>query len=314
MTLFPKDPTIRLLPLVLGLVIGNARIGWAQDSAEQALTSRGLSLLSRTTTWVNERELQLRKLSKEADSLHRRVGTIEADLVKRIEQNRNRWIAGGAGNRAVEPIRLLGTRSVRRRVIELSQVRYELTSAVRRMRQLATESETIYLALRNEPAVGFALRELGEQHRLGPATKYGIYLKRVPEYESAVLTDWSPIYLQGRELRLSGMLDEEIKVTFSWHPGQKALLIPSSMAEIAGIKVPDDATEVIVRQGDRSVRVRQFALPYLQFGSCLLRDVRAGLLPPEAEDLGASLGEAAFEGYVVTVQRERLRIVFRPTN
>ena len=284
----------------------------AEQTAEEALAERGLSLLAGTACWINASEMQLRRLEQRAAGLHRRSGTLETDLDRQIEQNRQRWTAAGRGRGAVAPQELGSVGAVRTKIIELIDVRLKLTAAVQQMRRLAAKTETAYRPLRDNPTVTSALRELGEAHRLGPARPYKTYLRRLPQYESAVLTDWTPAYLQGQELRFSGLLDERTRVTFSWNPDQELALIPSSMAELAGLEIAADAKEDVLQVGDRMIRVRRFRLRYLQFGNCLLRNVNAALLPPEAEDLGASLGEAAFTGHKVVVQREQLRMVFHP--
>jgi len=298
--------------LLLGSCGALAAAGAGGDDAARAtLNACGLSHLKGTTAWITDGEQQFRRLLQQAENIHRQMTEVGMELDKHVEQNRVRWSAG-ARDRSVAPKQLGGVPLVRSKILRQITLRHDMTSAITKLKRLAIAAETEYQQLRKDPEIGFALREVGDKQRLGPAIPYATYLASLPDYEAAVLTDWIPAYLQGSAIRMSGELAEETQATFSWHPQEQRVLIPMSMAKLAGLRIPEDAARQVIRVGDRSVEVRRFTLPYLRFGRCLLRDLPAYLLSPEAEDIGARFGASAFQGYQVTVQRERLRVLIRP--
>jgi hypothetical protein len=135
-------------------------------------------------------------------------------------------------------------------------------------------------------------------------------LQRLGDAERLVLTRYCPIYLQAGHVRVTGLIEEQSPITFAWSDSsQQPTLITSSAAEAAGIQAPDGAaSETISLSAGRSVEARRIVVPYIRLGACVLRDVSALLLPPEAEDWGNRIGRDALGDHSVKLEPERLRL------
>ena len=82
--------------------------------------------------------------------------------------------------------------------------------------------------------------------------------------------------------------------------------------EAAGLALPAEAPSVPLAMGSgRTLDARPLTVPTLRFGQVVLREVPVYVLGPEGEDLGASIGPAAFAGYDVQEERARLQLTIR---
>jgi predicted aspartyl protease len=86
-------------------------------------------------------------------------------------------------------------------------------------------------------------------------------------------------------------------------------VLTTSTAQAIGLVVPDGAeSEAIQAAPNREVTAKRITIGYLRLGRCVLRGVRAYVLPPEAEDLGNRLGRSALAGHRVRLEPQRLRM------
>jgi hypothetical protein len=185
---------------------------------------------------------------------------------------------------------------------------------VRWIRDLVPELQRQYSALQQEREVTEALARLGPTHRLGPIGGYVDELPRLNVFEPLVLTDWTPIYREAGHLRLGAILDGHLPVTFTWHAGSEPMLITANMAQALGLEalVGGAPRRLAVAPG-REYELRPVRLRSLETGGCRVAGPFALVLPPEAEDLGARVGPAAFPGWQLSLQAEQLKLSFQPT-
>jgi hypothetical protein len=260
-------------------------------------------ILSNAARWQASREQimnlqQMRKALKPGDAKQKQI-----DL--QIEELRKK---------AVEPARLGADPDVRRRLIELLNLRHKLTLAVVEIRTLVPRLEAEYQQLAQDPDVTAAFQRIVGAYRLGPLNvNYPAYVQRLGDYERVVLTPWTPLYLQSDCPRVTGLLNERVPFTFSWQAGSEPTIVTAGMIEAAGLKIPSDAPTIQQTLGrNRKLSVREITLPSVRFGKYVLRELPAYVLPPEGEDLGAQISPRAFALHRAVADLEGLRFTLEP--
>jgi hypothetical protein len=264
---------------------------------------------------------------------------VEKSLEQRIEQNRTAWQASRAPVAALQkalsglqtndpqravlqqqiealqanlapPERLGAKDDVRTQVIAWTSERNELTAASVSIRRALPKLVDRYVELTKDDEVQRALRRTGDGHRLGPLRSYQGELQKLAEYERLVFTRWNPVHWQAGQPRVTGLVNDQSPITFSWsEASQQPTLITATAAEAAGMTVADDAPrESVALERGRKVSARRITVPYLRFGACLLRDVQAFVLSPEGEYWGCHIGHDAFANHTVRLEPERLRL------
>ena len=96
-------------------------------------------------------------------------------------------------------------------------------------------------------------------------------------------------------------------MTFSWHESSGEALLTHSAARAAGIPTSGDK-QFPVRVAGKNYRAVRVTVPYVQVGHHLLKDVSAGVLPPEAEDAGSFIGAGALQGLRANLNEQALRL------
>jgi len=313
----------------------------SRQQALERLGQAGLTRLGQGTVWINANELRLRRLLDALPANRDRILALQSQLEQQAAGNSQRWAALLAARRelrneggrlpaterrrieglvdsllkqAVAPEQLGARPEIRAQVIQLINLRHETLLAVRWTRDLVPELPRPYSALEQEHEVAEALARLGPTHRLGPIGGYADQLPRLNVFERLVLTDWTPVYREAGQLRLGAILDGRLPVTFTWHEGSEPMLITANMAQALGLDalVGGAPRKLAVAPG-REYELRPVRLRSLETGSCRVAGPFALVLPPEAEDLGARVGPAAFLGWVLNLQAEQLKLSFQPT-
>lgn len=213
----------------------------------------------------------------------------------------------------IPPDQLGGQAAVQTALIDLTNRRNSLAACILWIHDTRPVLRTQYETLAEDREVASALKQLGEGHELGSGKDYDSepFLRRLAEYEKHVFTDELPLYRAGGELRVAGFINRT-PVTFTWHDTSEPTMLTASVIEATGLKIRADASRVDRRMPDgRTLAVRQFEIPYLRFGRHVLTNVPALALPPEGENLGVQIGQAAFEGHSPTAEPERFRLVLR---
>lgn len=315
---------------------------WEARPAD-TLAEAGLTRLEGTNFWVLRSEQELRARLNEIPEHRRAIAALEQLLSERIDQNFRQWtalnqadkllennLAALAGNdpargeiakqrtalkaQMIAPDRLGDQAEVRKQLVELTNRRNALWLALANVRHEVPKLADSYAPLSKEAKIAAALGKLGGNHRLGPVKDYGAEVRKLSEFDQAVLTSWVPLYWHGGHLRLSALLNETTPVTFSWSSSPEPIVLTAAMAHAAGIAVPAQAPrkEITLIKG-RTYSAAQIKIPTLRLGKHLLRDVETLVLPPQGEDLGARLSVAAFAGFQAQTQPERLRLNIEPT-
>ncbi len=312
-------------------------------AGERLLRQAGLRRWEGSHVWLLAEEFRLQAWLGELEPVHRRIVRLQSELTETATENQLLWQAtrqqsevlrqklaqAPTGDpkipqwerqlrqlesQAVDPAKLPGRIPVRSSLIQLTDLRLRLALSVLTIRRLHRQIVSEYALLAEEPGILQALRERGENHRLGPLRKgYDARLKRLERHEGLVFSDWTPFYQQGDHTRFGGIVDERVPAVFTWQESSQETLIPATLVESAGLTWLEDAETVeIALESRRRLQTRRVVLPSLRFGGVVLHDVPALMLPPEGEDLGPRIGPAGLSGYRVELEPERLRVRFQP--
>jgi hypothetical protein len=340
----PTGRTMALWSLALCL----AQLAWltAAEPAASAVENflrhvKGLSNIPGGKVWLCGAERTLRNGLASLGDARRELTHQQRALEQRIQQNAQAWetnrqtIAALKAaltktntdaperqriqqqiqlleSQAVEPDQLAGMSDVRARLIRFTNTRQTLALTLLTIQRAVPQMEADYRRLAADLEVQTALRSLGEDHRLGPLETYRAELRRLQEYEQLVLTPWLPIYVQSGRMRVGAILNERAPLTFSWNSDGGPTVLTETMLEAAGVELAADAPTVPLSRGQgRTLNARKMTVPTLRFGQVVLRDVPVHVLGSEGEDLGASIGPAAFAEYDVQEERARLQLTIR---
>lgn len=293
--------------------------------------------------WLASSERRLREHLGGLEETRGNLVKLKAWLDERVERNRVAWVQSRAQletlqqtlqalpsgdakrgalerqraqlqRQGVEPRALGAVPEVRARLIELTNLQSKLILAALAIRELTPQLDVAYQRLAQDREVVRALQQLGAPHRLGPLnTNYRAELARLGEYERLVFTDSSPLYWQGRGLRVGAILNERTPIVFAWESASGPPLLTTGMVEAAGLTIPAEAPRTRLTLPDgRQFETRTLTVPAIRLGQHLVRDLPVQVLPPEGEDLGAQFGPRAFEAYHASAEPERLQFVLQP--
>jgi hypothetical protein len=208
---------------------------------------------------------------------------------------------------SIEPARLGGSGDVRKRIVQLGSERCELLADAAWIRQTVPQLRSDYGRLAANLELAAALKQSSKQ-RLGPQRGYRGDLDRLGEFEALAATRWVPIFQQSGQTRVTALVDDRRTVTFTWsEASDQPVVITASTAEAMGLEGAA-ARETILAAPGRTVQARPIALRYLRLGRCVVQNVPAYVLPPEAEDVGNRLGRTALIEHRVRMEPERLRM------
>lgn len=324
--------------LGFGLLLVLGGLAQADDSAEQLLREKyGLLRLS-GTVWGLPLEEQLREKLAALPTLRESIVLAEKELQSRIESNRLAWQENAPASEALrqslallsptDPRRLAGEQQlqamqllalppdrlganadVRARLIALGQDRSAMVLSLLWIRNAIPKLQQRYEELAQSPDLRHLLKQL-DGTRLGPLKNYTSEARKAAEYDKLVFNSLLPVYFQGGRVRVAVIINEQSSLTCTWSEATDSkLILPASCLEGAGLTLPETATGKTVSLGmDRTLTVRETTLPYLRLGRHVVKDVPAWILPPEGEDLGATLPRQVLTGLRVQIQPEFLRM------
>jgi hypothetical protein len=302
----------------------------------------GLIRRGKSEVWITPREAALRRQLDHLPSLVDRVRADRDSIVEAYNRNAVLWPQRQArepvlkkalselspsdpkrkpleeefknlDRTAVSPEKLGGAPWVQPRLVDLSSGLNAILLGVFAARRDAELLGNEYQTLRQNDDVASALRQLAGGHRLGPLRDYGADLRRLDEFEQFVFSQSTPLYLQSGHLRMGGILDERMPITFTWRESSEPTVITAALAQAAGIVPEDDAPEMPIGcGGGRRLPAKRVVLKSLRFGKHVLREAEAWLLPPEGEDFGCRIGSTAFTGYQVAAEPALLRFRIEP--
>jgi hypothetical protein len=344
MSVFLRWPSLRIVwfSLAMGAVLvlrtgESAKVNQA-DPTWVLRNERGLRKISGGNVWLLPDEFRLQRLLSDLDPLHRQILAQQQSLQQAAARNQVLWETNRQRiealrralsetetdstkkqqieqqireleKQAVEPREWFAVPDIRRRLIELTDLRLRLLLSVLEIRRLHPELMADYASLAEDETVSRALEQLGPDHRLGPLRQeYHGQWKRLEQLEGVVSTDWLPIYRQSGQIRFGGLLEDRVPVTFSWQESYEPTVLAASMVQAAGVVVPEDSPRVPLVLAGRSLTARRIQITSLRLGSARLVDIPVLVLPADAEDLGAWIGREGFGEYAVEIQPERWRL------
>lgn len=193
-------------------------------------------------------------------------------------------------------------------VIRLANARAALTIAAAALRRQLDGFPPEYERLSKVAAVTAALKQLGPPHRLGTGRNYAAdAAERLSRIDKVTQSNVVPIYRDDDHARLLTIVDGATPVTFSIRHSDGPTHLPHSLAKSLNL-LAEDAPEVSYTVGNRKLKCRRIQIKSIAFGNVELRDVEALALPPEGEDLGAKLGNAAYAGHYFDVDFSQLKL------
>jgi hypothetical protein len=314
------------------------------DAAAYLAWNRGLQRVAGGSVWLSSTERQVRANLEVLGSLRRDVLRAQRRLDDRIRKNYVAWEASrqqiaalqqilasrdtkdseerkirqqidDLQSRAVAPDKLGAEPDVRALVIRLANQRNRLALALIALRRSIPRITPEYERLAADTRVQQALEKLGPNHRLGPLSEnYNQHLRNLPEYERIVFTSWVPIYLQSGNVRVDTIVNEQTPVTVTWMTSNEPLVLTDALAEVVGLDRETTISDPLAIQVEpgRTLSAQPVTVDTIRLGRHVVHDVRAFVLPPEAEDLGARMGVATWSEYAVTLQLDGLRLVIEP--
>jgi len=310
---------------------GLTRLGHFWVCRTEVGLRRRLELLPKLEREVLARQQDLKQAIDHNAQRWRQLGMVEASI-RKLEEAIRRTPGNGAARRklekdlqrqretfkrlraqAIEPTRLGGNPQVAPVVVALINARQALAVSLFRIRQDVPALAEQYRVLKADADVSRALTQLGNPHRLGPARRYETVLKSLGRYEKLVFTEHVPVYRESDRLRVGLIVNERYPATFTWRESSEPTIITASLAESAGIEVAADAPTARLTVGrNRQLIIRSTKIRYIRLGKYVFPDVSAYVLPPEGEDLGSQIGQAAMEGCRVVIRPEQLRLAVEP--
>jgi len=318
-------------------------------AARQRLVDLGLSEIG--GVWIDAIEVQLRRDLDRLDGLektcresrariselvrHNQQLTTALQLAKAARAGRRRELSNskvvGAQRKAAErAIAALDARikqltprhktaeqfgavpTVRRQVIRLTNARNKLALTVTSARRALTGIDSRYQRYRDDKQLAAALRVVGKRHRVGPAKDYRGARKRLTKAERIARSQPAPIYRQDDRFRVGVIVNDRVPAVFSIRDSNGPTMIPDSLAQAAGVTIDAGGPRAVYQLGKRKLILRQATIRSLRIGPHELRNIKAYVLPPEGEDLGAKIGRIAFTGYETVVDGSRLQLTLKP--
>jgi hypothetical protein len=210
---------------------------------------------------------------------------------------------------AAPPDHLAESEDVREQLVQLSGKRTNVWLAARTIREQTGFMVDAYQRLAKEERVAELVKKAGANDRLGPARNYADDLKKLPEFEKVYEQDWLPLIVFGDKLRFSVLVNDHCPVTVTWTSSGEPTLLTAALADLADVKPTQEEKTTPISLDGKTYHARQAVIHYLRLGRYQLRDVKAFVLPAEAEFAGARLGPRALTGLRVEPQPERLRVV-----
>lgn len=304
--------------------------------AERLLEQRGLTKMGTGALWVGRSEDRLIKLLGRVGEYQHNVERLEQQLREQIVRNKIDWNAleqarkqlkdakGDAQKRTlkrtiktlsstcVKPQELVSRPEIQARLIELATGRDRLLLTILAARREFRDMPAEYKRLGSDRRIQSALDSLEQRARLGPARSYAEDMATLADAEKLVATDWLPLLQQSDLWRVNGVVNARAATTFTWEPGGGRVLLSGGVVELAGLS-GELGNPVEMTVGKRAFTARRLRLPQLQLGACVLTDVDAFVLPPEAEDLGSRIGPKVFKGLDVRLDPQHLRLTIGDT-
>jgi hypothetical protein len=210
--------------------------------------------------------------------------------------------------------KLGGTAPTKAVAMDLVAVRAELALQVVKLRVLIERAPALYESLRGDSEVMAALAQFEPPGQLASGRTYTIEQRNLSRAEKLIFNDEIPLYREGKQLRLTGIANNELPVTFSLFDRNELTVITHSMAESLGISLDGKPAKELRLDGKHNVQATVIELPRLRFGRHVLQNLDVYVLAPEYEHLGARIGRTGFAGLRFQIAPERLIVRIGPAS
>jgi hypothetical protein len=176
------------------------------------------------------------------------------------------------------------------------------------VRELVDRLPSIYEKLASDSDVTSALAALTPAGQLGSGKTYAGEVRGLSRLEKLIFNDAVPFYRDGKQVRITGLVNEELPVTFSFYESNDPTVITYSMAESLGIDLSSAPRTKVRLGGNSEFNVRQTRLGSVRFGRHVVRDLEALVLSPDDESAGARIGGRSLRGIRPRLEPERLML------
>lgn len=166
-----------------------------------------------------------------------------------------------------------------------------------------------YAELAKQREIKDALAELPNQS-LGPAKRLAAEQKALMKFRATAFAPAVPFYSEGKRIRVSLILNEELPATLSWHDEHEATLLPYSLAQNLGLveKLPTKQEQLALAKEKLTLRGWFVTVERIRVGQALAEKASVFVLAPEHEALGGRLGYDLQQQLLLTLDQDRLQI------
>lgn len=166
-----------------------------------------------------------------------------------------------------------------------------------------------YAELAEKREIKDALAELANQ-TLGPAKRLATEHKTLLKYRAVAFAATVPFYREGKRIRVSLILNEELPATLSWHDEHEATLLPYSLAQNLGLteKLPSKQEQLSIAKEKLTLRGWFVTIERIRVGQSMAEKVSVFVLAPEHEAFGGRLGYELQQQLLLTLDPDRLQI------
>jgi hypothetical protein len=315
------------------------------DTPEAVLQAAGLKRAG--NIWLHPAELALRDRLAEVDRLDRRFQDARKQVQLLIEQNesyktqlvqviaaqqrtrdaRNAAKGGSPQQKALDeeikqqtklidqlkqaivaPDRLGGAGPLKTASMELIETTVELARGLLAVRELVERLPSVYEKLASDSDVTSALAALTPAGQLGSGKTYASEVRGLSRLEKLIFNEAVPFYRDGKQARITGLVNEVLPVTFSFYESNDPTVITYSMAESLGIDLSSAPRTKVRLGGNTEFTVRQARLKSVRFGRHVVRDLETLVLSPDDESAGARIGGRSLRGIRPRLEPERLML------
>jgi hypothetical protein len=175
--------------------------------------------------------------------------------------------------------------------------------------RLETAAAKQYADLAENREIKDALAALPNQ-TLGPAKRFIGEQRTLQKYRATALGPAAPLYREGKRLRVSMILNEELPATLSWHEEHEATLLPISLAQSLGLaeKLTGKQEQLTLPKEKLTLRGWFVTLDRIRVGQSVAENVPVFILAPEYEAIGGRLGYDLQQQMLLSLDAEHLQL------
>jgi hypothetical protein len=195
-------------------------------------------------------------------------------------------------------------------LIDVVNARTEVTLKLLAYRDTPCDLPQRYQQVAKQPAVAAAINAADDSSQFGPSKGLCERWRFIIEsFAASLLGDTLPVYREGHAYRLTAIIDERRPLTFTLDNVDEPMLIPQNLAEAAGLQIDPAAPQSTYRVAEgRDVKAQTIKIERVRLGGHVVKNVPAYILPPEAADLGARIGQNSLPGLHLHMNAAKFQI------